>query len=128
MRTKDIHLQQCMALENAERRDELSKEYGINRQSSLLDLRHFDMCSGGLIPDIMHYLLEGVLQHILKHLLPVLTSEKKYFTLADLNCKIVGMELGFMDDNRPSPLARGELRQNGNFSFHVHSIDTAIAI
>lgn len=75
------------------------------------------MCNGGLIPDVMHDLLEGALQHILKHLLHVLTSERKYFTLTELNSKIVGMELGFMDDNRPSPLAHGELRQNGKFSY-----------
>ena len=29
-------------------------------------------------------------------------NEKKYFTLTDLNGKIVGMELGYMEDNRPS--------------------------
>ena len=66
------------------------------------------MCSGSLIPDVMHYLLEGTLQHVLKHLLRVLTNEKKYFTLVDLNSKIMGMERGYMEDNRPSLLARGD--------------------
>ena len=80
-----------------------------------MELHHFDMCSGSLIPDVMHDLLEGVLQHILKHLLHVLSNERKYFTLAYLNGKVVGMELGYMEDNRPSPLTRGDkvLRQNG---------------
>ena len=36
-------MQQCATLENAECPDEISKEYGINRRSSLLDLHHFDV-------------------------------------------------------------------------------------
>lgn len=117
MRTKELHLQQCETIENSECPEEVSKEYGVNRRSSLLDLQYFDMCTGTLIPDVMHDLLEGALQHILKHLLPVLTSEIKYFTIAELNSKIAGMEFGFMDGNRPSPLTRGELRENGNILF-----------
>ena len=116
IRTKDLHLQHCQAIEDADDYIECSKEFGVNRRSCLLDLCHFDMCSGSLIPDVMHDLLEGTLQHVLKHLLRVLTNEKKYFSLVDLNSKIMGMELGYMEDNRPSPLARGDkvLRQNGN--------------
>ena len=70
------------------------------------------MCTGTLIPDFMHDLLEGALQHILKHLLHVLICKKRYFTVMELNSKIAGMEFGFMDGNRHSPLTRGELREN----------------
>ena len=115
LRTKLEHLQHCNIIENADNPDDKSKEFGVNRRSTLLELHHFDMCSGALISDVMHDLLEGVLQHVLKLLLQYLISEKKYFTLADLNSKLEGMELGYMEDNRPSPLARGDklLRQNG---------------
>lgn len=127
LRTKATHLQQCQALEDADDPDEISKEFGINRRSNLLDLCHFDMCSGSLIPDVMHDLLEGVLQHILKQLLHVLTNEKKYFTLTHLNNKIEGMELGYMEDSRPSPILRRDqtMRQNGNI---VYMYVTAIAL
>ena len=33
---------------------EKSKEYGVNFESALLDLDHFDMCKGELVPDVMH--------------------------------------------------------------------------
>lgn len=87
----------------------------MKRRSILLDLQHFDMCSGALIPDVMHDLLEGALQHITKLLLHYLIDEKQYFTLSHLNSKIGGIELGYMEDNRPSPIAHSEkkLQQNG---------------
>ena len=43
-----------------------SKESGINRRSALLRLQYLDLCSGMLIPDVMHDVLEGALQHELK--------------------------------------------------------------
>ena len=45
------------------------KEHGINHRSSLLSLNYFDLCGGVLLPDIMHDILEGALQHELKLLL-----------------------------------------------------------
>uniref|UniRef100_A0A1X7TV16 Uncharacterized protein n=1 Tax=Amphimedon queenslandica TaxID=400682 RepID=A0A1X7TV16_AMPQE len=45
----------CMATDFALK---ASKKYGINRYSPLLELKHFDIC-GGLVPDIMHDVLEG---------------------------------------------------------------------
>lgn len=50
---------------------ELSKRYGINRNSILNDLKYFHVCSGALIPDIMHDMLEGVLRHEVKLMLEV---------------------------------------------------------
>ena len=72
------------------------------------------MCSGTLLPDVMHDLLEGVLQHVIQLLLSYCIEEKKYFTLATLNEKILGIELGYMEDNRPAPLDHWKhIRQNG---------------
>ena len=45
---------------------ESSKEFGI---SALLDLQYFDLCSGTLLPDIMHDILAGALQYEMKLLL-----------------------------------------------------------
>ena len=41
-----------------------SKNYGVNRDSILNELAYFHVCDGSLLPDIMHYLLEGALAPI----------------------------------------------------------------
>ena len=46
-----------------ENRAALSIEYGINHRSPLLALQHCNMCNGSLVSDVMHDLLEGVLQY-----------------------------------------------------------------
>ena len=113
LRSLETHLQHCALIED-DTTGELSKEYGVNCRSTLLDLENFDMCSGTLLPDVMHDLLEGVLQHVIKLLLSYCIEEKKYFTLATLNEKILGIELGYMEDNRPAPLDHWKhIRQNG---------------
>ena len=68
LRTLDGHLDQLRDIEEDET-GEKSKEYGINYRSSLLSLDYFDLCSGVLLPDIMHDILEGALKHELKLLL-----------------------------------------------------------
>lgn len=62
LRTSDEHRKQCKKIESAstaEERKELSKEYGINHKSILDELQYFDICSGALVQDVMHDLLEG---------------------------------------------------------------------
>ena len=53
------------------RDDRASIKYGINRKSVLTQLKYFDICNGGLIPDLMHDMLEGLLPYetklVLKH-------------------------------------------------------------
>ena len=72
------------------------------------------MCCGTLLPDVMHDLLEGVLQHLLQLLLSYCIDEKKYFTLMALSETILGIELGYMEDNHPGPINNCKhLRQNG---------------
>ena len=78
LRTLDEHIHQCDIIEDDDGDAvENSKEFGVNSHSVLLELKHFDMCSGALIPDVMHDLLEGALQHLLKLLLHYLMAEKK---------------------------------------------------
>lgn len=63
---------------------ELSQEYGINGRSSMLSLAKFDLCSGGLLPDVMHDVLEGALQYELKLLLQYLIDHS-HFHVSTLN-------------------------------------------
>ena len=59
MRTLDEHVRHCDIIENGDGdADTKSKEFGVNSRSMLLELKHFDMCSGALIPDVMHDLLD----------------------------------------------------------------------
>ena len=54
----------CAQLDDAEteyEREALSKEFGINRRSVLDSLNYFSVCSGALVPDVMHDVLEGTL-------------------------------------------------------------------
>lgn len=71
MRDKDEHEKQCSEVES-DTTGQKSKDYGINRRSALCELKHFDVCSC-LLPDVMHDLLEGVLQYEVKLMLQVST-------------------------------------------------------
>lgn len=55
--------------------DQFSKTYGINRHSSLLNVKYFSMLSGGLPHDMMHDILEGVaslkLKTYFQYILPI---------------------------------------------------------
>ena len=83
--------------------DEHSVEFRVNSRSAHLDLTYFDLCRGALIPDVMHNMLEGVLQYEVKLFLQ-LSIAKRFFQLSTLNEMIEGIELGYMEDNRSSPI------------------------
>ena len=62
LRTYADHLAKCLELEAATTMHDyqaLSKEFGINRRSALSDLKFFNVCSGGMVQDVMHDVLEG---------------------------------------------------------------------
>ena len=88
LRTIDDHLQHCDELET---NVEASTEYGVNRKSVLTQLQFFNLCSGALIPDIMHDVLEGVLQYEAKLVLAHIISHCRHI---HLNNMIESIELG----------------------------------
>lgn len=56
------HMKHCEKIEEeGGRGDEYSVLYGVNRRSILMELKYFNVCDGGLLPDIMHDVLEGAL-------------------------------------------------------------------
>ena len=57
----------------------------MNRNSVLNKLRYFHVCDGSLLPDIMHDLLEGVLQYEVKFMLNTMIYTEQYFSLSYLN-------------------------------------------
>ena len=78
--------------------ESISRKLGY--QSEILWLEHFDLCSGALVPEFMHNLIEGVLEHLPCLLLPYCVEENSFFHTY-LNEKTLGMELEYMEDNHP---------------------------
>jgi hypothetical protein len=65
-----------------------------------------------LVPDVMHDILEGVLQYECKYLLVQLVSEK-LITLEALNSRLMNLDVGYMDKtNQPSPITPAALTEN----------------
>ena len=83
-----------------------STENGINHKSLLAELQYFGMCKGELAPDIMHDLLEGVLQYEIKLLLIYCININNHFFMLDiLNSKIESLEVCYgMESDRPTPI------------------------
>ena len=64
-----------------------------------------------LVPDVMHSILEGVLQYECKHVLVKLISEK-LITLDILNIRLMNTDVGYMDKkNQPSPITPAALTE-----------------
>ena len=57
LRTKEMYNEHCRGL-NGLLKDHISITYGISKKSILNDLQHFHVVTG-LVPDIMHNILEG---------------------------------------------------------------------
>jgi len=99
----------CELIENDDS-GELSKEYGINHNSVLNELNYFDVGNGALIPDIMHDVLEGVLQYEVKLMLQYMIVVESYFTLDMFNLKLENLELdGAESVNRPTSISAKKL-------------------
>lgn len=77
--------------------------------------RHFHVCSGGLLPDIMHDLLEGVLQYEVKLMIREMITIDGYFTLDQFNSRLVSAELGYMESSdKPTPITSITLMSSGH--------------
>lgn len=78
LRTLDEHEEKCALLAAGD--EDVSKEYGINWRSILLDL-YFNLWSGALLPDVMRDILEGALHYETKLVLQHCIDRQKYFCL-----------------------------------------------
>ena len=89
-RTESNHRLQC-ALLHGPAGAHYSKTYGINRQSSLLDIMGYSMFGGGLPHDAMHDILEGLALEI-KLVLKEYISQN-LFSLQDYNSRLLNFNL-----------------------------------
>jgi hypothetical protein len=118
--TPDEHQQQCKLLQGP-LREHHSTTFGINRESVLEKVANFSVVTG-MCHDIMHDLFEGVVPFELKLLL-VHCTEKKYFTVAELNTRIVRFDFGYSNvSSRPGEIDEGSLlRNDGKLRFSAAS-------
>ena len=83
--------------------------YGVARDSILNQSRFFHVTEG-LAPDIMHDILEGVLQYETKELLKYMVQERKFITLSFLNDRIETFSYGYCDlPNKPTLITQQSL-------------------
>ena len=86
--------------------------YGINHERLLCELDNFDLTTQ-LPQDIMHTLLEGVVQYELRYLI-LYYIDHGDFTLSQLNAAINNLQFGYSEvATKPGPLKEtvfGEMR------------------
>ena len=72
-----------------------------------------------MAPDIMHDILEGVLQLSMKMMLKEFISNRKLFSLKTLNSRITSFPYGPDAKNKPTPIKEStfmsdDMKQSGN--------------
>ena len=104
----------------------MSTTYGMVCNSVLNACRYFHVTSG-LVPDIMHDILEGSLELCMRHLLIYLVHDKKVFSLNVLNDRIASIDYGLSEvKNKPTEIAPvsitsgGHLKQSGMLFTCIH--------
>ena len=81
----------------------------------MISHRYFHVCEGGLLPDVMHDVLEGALQYEVKIMLQAMVEDEHYLTLNELNSRLGRVELGYMEaKDRPSPIGDQKLSGAGH--------------
>lgn len=106
-RTRETHAAQCSSL-NGPLRDHMATTFGIHRDSILNTSRYFHVTEG-LVPDVMHDVLEGALPLEVKELIKYLIS-KKTISLSELNKAVESFEYAGLDAcNKPTPIALSTL-------------------
>ena len=89
----------------------ISTTYGLTNESILNSSRYFHVVEG-MVPDIMHDILEGTAQVTLKCLLRHLTENQNFLSFQKLNSRINSFNYGPMDlPNRPSEISKDTLKK-----------------
>ena len=114
-------------------RDHVATTYGLTKDSILNTSKFFHIVDG-LVPDVMHDILEGSLQYEVKELLKHFILTEKYFTLDELNKKIDEFPYVLSDNaTKPAQIAQTVLassdhtvKQKGSYIYfhciHVYAL------
>ena len=113
LRIRATHTSHCTDL-GGTLHNHIATTYGLTRNCTLNSCRYFHVVDG-LVPDIMHDLLEGSLQLCTKLLLQYLILQEKKFSLQLLNERISCFSYGRADvKNKPSPITEKILTSSDN--------------
>lgn len=113
LRTRETHSYHCSSLDGP-LHDHMATAYGITCNSVLNSSRFFHVVDG-LIPDVMHVILEGTLQLHLKWLLRYLIRGEELFSLETLNHRIQSFKYGQADSkNKPTIISHETLSSSSN--------------
>lgn len=113
LRTKEVYTSHCDGL-GGPLHDHIATTYGIVSNSILNDCCYFHVTSG-LVPDIMHDILEGSLELCMRHLLIHFIREEKLFPLGILNARIASINFGVSEvKNTPTEIAPTSLSTDGH--------------
>ncbi len=121
LRTEELYDSHCEGL-GGPLHNHIATTFGIVSNSTLNSCRYFHI-TRGLVPDIMHDILEGSLELCMRHLLIYLIREEKQFSLDVLNARIASFNYGPSEvKNKPTAVALasvapdGHLKQSGMLS------------
>ena len=112
LRTIDEHDLHCrMLLLNTSLSEHFSKIYGVKFRSIFNELKYFHVI-GGLPPDIMHDLLEGIVPLVvIANIKSLLKIGQHGFKLAELNKMIANFKYGLNEiRDRPSEITVSQLK------------------
>jgi len=106
LRDRSIYDQHCSELESD---PQLKSTHGLKRSSTLNSLQYFHVCHNYSL-DVMHDLLEGVVQFEMKLLFEYLSE--KFVTRSELLSRIYSYDYGYLErKNRPTKV---NLEHSGN--------------
>jgi len=83
--------------------EEDSVTYGINYKSALNQINHFHVANSQLPQDVMHVVLEGVLNLETQLILSSFVNDEKFFTLDFLNQRIAHFPYGRSEKRNKPP-------------------------
>ena len=113
MRSRETHAHHCSGL-GGPLHEHFSITYGVMSNSVLNSSRYFHVVNG-TPPDIMHDILEGILQLHIRHLLKYLILQENLFSLDTLNERIQSFLYGPADTcNKPTTISNDTIISPGN--------------
>lgn len=113
LRTQDLYNTHCDGL-GGPLYDHIATTYGIVC-NSVLNSCHYLHVTDGLVPDIMHDILEGSLELCMRQLLIHLIREEKVLSLEHLNARIASFKYGSSEvKNKPAALASTSVQVDGH--------------
>ena len=123
-RTRDTHANQCASLHGS-LHGHFATTFGLHRDSILNTSRYFHVTEG-LVPDIMHDILEGCLAYEVKELLKYLIQNRT-ITLTEFSGIVKSFPyIGSDSRNKPTEIAAStlsssdhSLKQTGMLHVHV---------